>query len=102
MHGRTKPRTTAVVTLRPKPSDHTLTVNWAALDAYLQACGIDVSNEGVAAYLGVGYGTIQRLRTGGGRPGGAFISALAKKLPPSVPLQRFVIAGESVVQERAA
>lgn len=78
--------------IRPSRSAHIVRVNVAELEKFLAEQGVVISHEAIAEYLGLGYGTVRRLRNGE-IAGAGVVAALAKKIPAKVPLQRFLICG---------
>ncbi len=91
---------------------HTTRLRTAEFNAFLleQGFAADASNADIARWLGVAEASISRVRDRGARingspkqqPGPVFFSALAKKLPADVPLQRFFEFGETPALAAAA
>lgn len=83
---------------------HTTRLRTEEFNAFLKEQNLDgASNAVIAEWLGVAEASVSRVRDKGARgngspkqqPGAVFISALAKKLPAGVPLQRFLDFGDA-------
>lgn len=91
---------------------HTTRLKTAEFNAFLIERGFKpkASNAEIARWLGVAEASVSRVRDAEPQdngspkqqPGAVFISALAKKLPADVPLQRFLEFGETPVLAAAA